>query len=88
MTALSSPSSARPAAILEQIRAGLADSPAVVNIEDRHQAIGHAVGRAAGNDVVLIAGKGHEDTQEIAGVKRPFSDAAVAAQVLAARSAA
>ena len=77
-----------PAAILEQIRAGVADSPAVVVIEDRRAAIGHAVGRAAGNDVVLIAGKGHEDTQDIAGVKRPFSDAAVAAQVLAQRSAA
>ncbi|MDO9285024.1 MAG: UDP-N-acetylmuramoyl-L-alanyl-D-glutamate--2,6-diaminopimelate ligase [Aquabacterium sp.] len=77
-----------PVAILEQIRAGMADSPAVVVIEDRRQAIAHAVGRAAANDVVLIAGKGHEDTQDIAGVKRPFSDAAVAAQVLAQRSAA
>lgn len=77
-----------PVAILEQIRAGMADSPAVMVIEDRRQAIAHAVGRAAANDVVLIAGKGHEDTQDIAGVKRPFSDAAVAAQVLAQRSAA
>ncbi|OGB03229.1 MAG: UDP-N-acetylmuramoyl-L-alanyl-D-glutamate--2,6-diaminopimelate ligase [Burkholderiales bacterium RIFCSPHIGHO2_12_FULL_69_20] len=77
-----------PAAILEQIRAGMADSPAVVTIEDRRAAIVHAVGRAAANDVVLIAGKGHEDTQDIAGVKRPFSDAAVAAMVLAQRSAA
>jgi UDP-N-acetylmuramoyl-L-alanyl-D-glutamate--2,6-diaminopimelate ligase len=77
-----------PAAILEQIRAGMAVSPAVVVIEDRRVAIVHAVGRAAANDVVLIAGKGHEDAQDIAGIKRPFSDAAVAALVLAQRTAA
>lgn len=77
-----------PRAIVEQIRAGMADSPAITVIEDRREAIGHAVDRAAANDVVLLAGKGHEDTQDIAGVKRPFSDAAVAAQVLAQRRSA
>ncbi len=77
-----------PATILAQIRAGMADSPAVVVIEDRREAIGHAVGRAAANDVVLLAGKGHEDSQDIAGVKRPFLDLAVAAQLLAQRGGA
>jgi UDP-N-acetylmuramyl tripeptide synthase len=59
------------------------DPPAV--IEDRAQAIGHAIAQAEANDVVLIAGKGHEDTQEVAGVKRPFQDAAVARAALRQR---
>jgi UDP-N-acetylmuramoyl-L-alanyl-D-glutamate--2,6-diaminopimelate ligase len=76
-----------PLAILAQIRAGLKAAPAA-QIDDRAQAIVRAVQQAAPADVVLIAGKGHEDTQEVAGVKRPFLDSAVAAQALAARSAA
>jgi UDP-N-acetylmuramoyl-L-alanyl-D-glutamate--2,6-diaminopimelate ligase len=41
---------------------------------DRALAIADVVMRAAVCDVILIAGKGHEETQEIAGVKLPFSD--------------
>lgn len=76
-----------PLAILAQVRAGLRVAPTAV-IEDRAQAIARAVQQAAAADVVLVAGKGHEDYQETAGVKRPFLDSAVAAQALAARSAA
>jgi len=72
-----------PAVILQQIRAGLPVDAEVVVIEDRRSAIAHAVRQAAAADVVLIAGKGHEDYQDMAGVKRPFSDAAVAAEALA-----
>ena len=72
-----------PALILQQICAGLPVDAGVVVIEDRRTAIGHAVRRAAAADVVLIAGKGHEDYQDMAGIKRPFSDAAVAAEALA-----
>ena len=57
-------------------------------IEDRRAAIGHAVLEAAPQDVVLLAGKGHEDYQEVQGVKRPFQDSAVASQWLTQRSAA
>jgi UDP-N-acetylmuramoyl-L-alanyl-D-glutamate--2,6-diaminopimelate ligase len=46
------------------------------------------VDRAAPGDVVLIAGKGHEQTQEIAGVKHPFCDVAEATAALRARGAA
>lgn len=74
-----------PALILAQILAGIHDGTSVDVIEDRRAAIHEAVERAAPNDVVLIAGKGHEDTQEVAGVKRPFSDVAVAAQALSGR---
>ena len=62
--------------ILQQMRAGLQQPQAICDIADRAQAIRHAVQQAAAQDVVLVAGKGHESTQEIAGVFHPFSDAA------------
>ena len=52
---------------------------------DRARAIEKAVSEAAPADVVLIAGKGHEIYQEIAGKRLPFSDAAVAGAALARR---
>jgi UDP-N-acetylmuramoyl-L-alanyl-D-glutamate--2,6-diaminopimelate ligase len=51
-------------------------------IEDRRQAIAQAIHRAQAADTVLIAGKGHEDYQEIMGVKYPFSDIEIAQQSL------
>jgi UDP-N-acetylmuramyl tripeptide synthase len=75
-----------PALILAQILAGVPDGDAVDVIEDRRLAIHDAVARAATHDVVLLAGKGHEETQEVAGVKRDFSDLAVAAEALALRA--
>jgi UDP-N-acetylmuramoyl-L-alanyl-D-glutamate--2,6-diaminopimelate ligase len=63
-----------PAAILDQIRAGVGTQRDVAVVEDRQQAIHDAVRAAAPGDVILVAGKGHEDYQEVAGVKRPFSD--------------
>ncbi|HET7528037.1 MAG TPA: UDP-N-acetylmuramoyl-L-alanyl-D-glutamate--2,6-diaminopimelate ligase [Burkholderiaceae bacterium] len=74
-----------PSVILSQILAGIPDDGGVDVIEDRRVAIHEAVERAGTPDVVLLAGKGHEETQEVAGVKRPFSDVAVAAQALALR---
>ena len=60
--------------IVAQIVAGVAGQDDVEVIEDRRAAIAQALRDAAPRDVVLVAGKGHEDYQEIAGVKRPFSD--------------
>jgi MurE/MurF fusion protein len=60
--------------ILAQIAAGAPDRKSLTLIEDRRQAIAQAVAGAARGDVILLAGKGHETTQEVAGVKRPFSD--------------
>jgi UDP-N-acetylmuramoyl-L-alanyl-D-glutamate--2,6-diaminopimelate ligase len=77
-----------PSLILSQILAGIPDNDAVDVIEDRRAAIHEAVARAAARDVVLLAGKGHEETQEVAGAKRPFSDMVVAAQALALRGSA
>ena len=78
-----------PAAILAQILAGIAgaEQAGVQVIEDRRAAIHHAVLQADARDVVLLAGKGHEDTQEIGGTRRPFLDRTVAAEALAQRGA-
>ena len=77
-----------PHAILAQIRAGLDARAAVEVIEDRAAAIAHAVHSAAAHDVVLLAGKGHEDYQEVRGQRRPFLDLQVATQALAQRGGA
>jgi len=68
------PRSESPEAIVGQIRPGLAGQGAVDIVLDRAQAITGALRQAAANDVVLVAGKGHEDYQETAGVRLPFSD--------------
>jgi UDP-N-acetylmuramoyl-L-alanyl-D-glutamate--2,6-diaminopimelate ligase len=60
----------------------------VVAIVDRREAINHAITSAGTTDVVLIAGKGHEDYQEIAGVRLPFSDVDEATHALALREGA
>ncbi len=68
------PRSEDPLDILEQIADGMQDRSRVRLIEDRAAAILYAIKHAAPADVVLVAGKGHEATQEIQGRKRPFSD--------------
>lgn len=74
-------------AILAAIAAGIpaARRDATQVIADRRAAIGHAIARAGAADTVLIAGKGHERWQEIAGVRWPFDDAEVAGAALVAR---
>lgn len=65
-----------PAAILRDMEAGLSveDLKKTLTIQDREQAIKTAVRLAGPNDVILVAGKGHEKYQDIAGVKHPFDD--------------
>jgi UDP-N-acetylmuramyl-tripeptide synthetase len=68
--------------IIAQIVAGLS-APARVQVQsDRAAAIAYAVATARANDVVLIAGKGAEEYQDIAGVKHPFNDLAHARTAL------
>ena len=76
------PRSESPAAILAQVRAGLRAPHAALQIEDRAEAIAQALVQAAAADVLLVAGKGHERSQEIAGVFHPFSDVAQITQAL------
>jgi len=71
------------AAIIASILDGAGGNATAV--EDRAAAISQAVGQAAHNDVVLIAGKGHETYQEVAGRRLPFSDVGQAAAALARR---
>jgi UDP-N-acetylmuramoyl-L-alanyl-D-glutamate--2,6-diaminopimelate ligase len=74
-----------PLAIIAGIRAGIEGA---CDVEpDRARAIHAAIGEASEADVVLVAGKGHERFQEIAGQRLPFSDADVAADALRRRGA-
>jgi UDP-N-acetylmuramoyl-L-alanyl-D-glutamate--2,6-diaminopimelate ligase len=70
-----------PQAIIEQIAEGLGDHPDVLHEVDRARAIERAIRAAAPDDLVLIAGKGHELEQETAGVRSAFSDEAIVRSV-------
>jgi len=84
------PRSEPPEQIIREIVAGIpphatnGPSPRVLVEADRRKAIERAVAAAEPGDVVLIAGKGDEDYQEIAGVRHPFDDRHVAAQAVRA----
>ena len=75
-----------PALIIEDILAGISNREAVQVLADRNQAITTAVRTAAAGDVVLIAGKGHETYQEVAGQRYPFSDRQLVRNLLGAVS--
>lgn len=70
------PRTENPEVIIADVVAGLTSIGAARIEMDRHQAIEFAVTAAADNDIVVIAGKGHEDYQEINGVRHAFSDRA------------
>jgi UDP-N-acetylmuramoyl-L-alanyl-D-glutamate--2,6-diaminopimelate ligase len=78
------PRSEHPRAIRAAMLGGARSGPAtVLEVGDRRVAIAEAIGRARPGDIVLIAGKGHETGQEVAGVVHPFDDRTVAREVLA-----
>jgi UDP-N-acetylmuramoyl-L-alanyl-D-glutamate--2,6-diaminopimelate ligase len=87
------PRSEDPEAIIAEILEGAArgrhvGAPPVVALADRRAAIDHAIALGRPGDVVVIAGKGHEQGQELEdGRKIPFDDVAVAREVLQARRA-
>lgn len=70
------PRSEEPEVILQQMNAGVpvTDKKKVLTISDRREAIKTACMMAEKNDIILLAGKGHEKYQEIKGVKHPFDD--------------
>jgi UDP-N-acetylmuramoyl-L-alanyl-D-glutamate--2,6-diaminopimelate ligase len=80
------PRSEDPLAIIDQVAAGFQDASKARRIEDRASAILQAIRTAAREDVVVLAGKGHEATQEIMGKKRAVSDQDHARLALAARA--
>jgi UDP-N-acetylmuramoyl-L-alanyl-D-glutamate--2,6-diaminopimelate ligase len=70
------PRSESPAAIIADIKSGIARHPDLRVVHDRERAIADAVAAAGPGDVVLVAGKGHETTQLSGGEARPFDDRA------------
>jgi len=80
------PRSEDPEAIIDQVVAGVPNElrSKLVRISDRRQAIHHAISQAREGDVVLIAGKGHEDYQIIGSTKLHFDDREVAREALSA----
>ncbi|GKT23940.1 UDP-N-acetylmuramoyl-L-alanyl-D-glutamate--2,6-diaminopimelate ligase [Acidovorax sp. SUPP3334] len=74
-----------PADIIHEVLQGTVAGRTVRAEVDRAAAIAMALSEAGPRDVVLIAGKGHEDYQEVAGERRPFSDMGHAQAALAAR---
>jgi UDP-N-acetylmuramoyl-L-alanyl-D-glutamate--2,6-diaminopimelate ligase len=76
------PRSEEPAEIFRDMLAGLARPEAARVVEDRGAAIREAIVRSHEGDIVLVAGKGHEASQEIRGQKIPFSDEAAARAAL------
>ena len=75
------PRSEDPQQIIAEVVRGMAMTNHKI-IQDRAAAIEYAILQSSPDDTILIAGKGHEEYQEIKGVKHPFSDAIVAMQAL------
>ncbi|MCY1540441.1 UDP-N-acetylmuramoyl-L-alanyl-D-glutamate--2,6-diaminopimelate ligase [compost metagenome] len=82
------PRNENPDAIISQALRGFTRVEAARVQVDRARAIAETIAQAAPQDVVLIAGKGHEEWQEIAGQRLPFSDKTHALDALAKRGAA
>lgn len=82
------PRSESPQRIMAGILSGIPDSqrPSVQICEDRRDAIAMALAEAVAGDMVLVAGKGHEDYQEINGVRYAFNDSAEVLRCLGARA--
>ena len=80
------PRGEKPETIISQILLGLEGRTDVDVQGDRALAIAQTLRQAGAHDVVLVAGKGHEDYQDIAGVRMPFSDREQVRQALQARA--
>ena len=74
------PRSEDPALIRKAVLAG---APGAIEVGDRRAAIGEAIAMAAAGDIVLVAGKGHEQGQIVGDTVLPFDDADVAREVAA-----
>ena len=81
------PRSERPQRILDDVMGGLRDPQAALCIGDRREAIAAALDMAADEDVVIVAGKGHENVQLVGDARIPFDDAAVVRELLGGEAA-
>ncbi|MDU7558680.1 MAG: UDP-N-acetylmuramoyl-L-alanyl-D-glutamate--2,6-diaminopimelate ligase, partial [Pseudomonas sp.] len=82
------PRSEDPAQIFSDIRAGFANADKVTFVAGRGAAIAQIIANADAEDVIVLAGKGHEDYQEINGERHDFSDLVEAEKALDAWEAA
>ena len=76
------PRTEEPAAIIADIVAGLGDAKNYVVVENRVEAIGYAMDIAQKDDIIVLAGKGHETYQEVCGVKHHMDEREIVAQFL------
>lgn len=76
------PRDEKPEDIISEIVSGIPDGSEYVVIPDRKEAIRYAAEHSKSSDVVVITGKGHEDYQEISGIKHCFSDAVELGKIL------
>ena len=82
------PRSEDPAGIIDEILGGFGNPGEAFVIQDRAAAIAWVIEQAGADDVVLVAGKGHEAYQEIAGQRLDFSDYGIASAAVAAKEGA
>ena len=76
-----------PLAIMGDIRTGIQKTEGkYVEICDRKEAIAYAIDHAQPGDIIVLAGKGHEDYQEIRGVKYPMDERVLIAEILKERA--
>lgn len=77
------PRTEEPQAIIEDIKTGIAKTEgAYVEIIDRKEAIAYAIAHGEPGDIIVLAGKGHEDYQEIQGVKYPMDERVLIREIL------
>jgi UDP-N-acetylmuramoyl-L-alanyl-D-glutamate--2,6-diaminopimelate ligase len=76
-----------PQAIIEDIKTGIQKTTGqYIEICDRKSAIAYAIAHGEPGDIIVLAGKGHEDYQEIHGVKHPMDERTLIREILAERS--
>ncbi|MDI9817682.1 MULTISPECIES: UDP-N-acetylmuramoyl-L-alanyl-D-glutamate--2,6-diaminopimelate ligase [unclassified Legionella] len=81
------PRNEEPLMIIDEIDAGIISKTNLYKIADREQAIAKAINLADKEDIILIAGKGHEDYQQIGDIRYPFSDQMVIQRLVSGQSA-
>ena len=80
------PRNEKPEAIIADIRTGIDKTDGkYIEIPDRKEAIAYAIDNGQPGDIIVLAGKGHEDYQEICGVKHPMDERVLIAEILRER---
>ena len=78
----------KPEDIIADIRTGIGKTTGdYVEIVNRKEAIAYAIGNAEPGDIIVLAGKGHEDYQEIEGKKYPMDERVLIREILEEREA-